>query len=511
MADMDEEAGAAGAASRAQKTPAAPATPATPGRQLRSCADQATRDEYVRDLEQTQCSLQEEVDDLLRGNAILQCRLAEEVHDLKAENKLLEEQNADKDAKIFQLTENMQAAAKRVEAQEEPEQSKKRTNTEELHQLQHDKMEEQEQVIYVLRKQIERQVAVCQAVGNATEKKTILKQASEIQKLRCKLQEHKEDSEKRLLRRETEYTETLEKIQAEHTSQQTRVESARVVTDKALEKTQSAKQELESCKKELANLQAAHAHASESHAQMRTDNATLLVTNGKLTLELSELRDEKQRHEKTLQDRENKMIALRAEVKQLQEAALQHIAGREHAKKLSKRVILAAEKWLVGCARKFDKFRLAFHWQAWKADKKITHLKGWWKIASVHLLKQSSQTNVSMLSESFQVWLAETKQAECDKVRRQCSDFRSQIMELQAKLFSFQEVVTPQMLSALRSTIEEHRSRASECRVCWEVHKQQSALLPCGHCVCTGCAELGLKECPTCRNTVTTTVKLYME
>ena len=167
---------------------------------------------------------------------------------------------------------------------------------------------------------------------------------------------------------------------------------------------------------------------------------------------------------------------------------------------------------------KFDTFRLAACWKAWKTCSKITKLERVNKVALLervnkvalfHEVKQNQQTAANMLSHYFQAWSAciarerPSKQAMCDS--------RSENMQLQARLLAYQEYVSPQLLSALRITVQEHTNRAAECPICMTGDKPQAALVPCGHCVCTGCAERGLKECPSCRKIVTGTVQLYLE
>ena len=416
------------------------------------------------------------------------------------------EEDMYKDAQAKYATYREEAGA----AGAQPEESNKRTpeEQEELIQLQHDELVAFKEQISVLKKQIERQVAVCQAVGDETEKRTILEQASEIIDLRCKLQEleedsmktqewndeRHEDSMKKLRDSDTQYMQTLQKIQAEHTSQQARVESSRVLTDKAVKRTQAAE-------KELANLQAAHAKLAKDNGTLLTDNNEATKTlqslaekndrlaekNARLTVQLREAMLEvgvMSVLRTRLQDRENKIIALGAEVEQFQEAALRHIAGRERAKNMAESVILATETALP----------LAEN----VAEGSLTLVERLLD-AIVGMQDELSRYCLVLPPELLAMHL-NNLQVHKQMAARAASAFAKEESAAKVAALEAESVVKDKQLEDATEALEVEKKSTMEmqleCVVCKEGTSSRR-VLPCAHWLCEGCAGI-CKSCPFC-------------
>lgn len=339
---------------------------------------------------------------------------------------------------------------------------------EQLIKLQQEELVAQKEYIETLRQQLSVHIEALDSVGNDTEANKIFQQACENQKLQAALGD-----------RETEYMETLEKMQAEATAQRGRVDSARILAEKAIKNTQSAKQELESKKEELANLQAAHAHASKSWRKLGDDNAQLLVTNGKLTQQLRKVTTDNCEAVQTLKSIEEKNDSLAAKLREAVQAQTESLAAKERAEAHNR--TLAME---MSNLRSFEEDWIVRGKSIEKLNTKL------------------GECNDKIVELEVKI---EERENEIQSLTAQDESQRNLIRELRNELQEYGRLFPPALYAAQKTLLASFSSDVVEgdtkCCICF-TEDNDTTVQPCEHKFCSACAPAVGAECFTCRQVV---------
>ena len=102
-----------------------------------------------------------------------------------------------------------------------------------------------------------------------------------------------------------------------------------------------------------------------------------------------------------------------------------------------------------------------------------------------------------------------SKRARIDEESDRPKSSLAMISEMSTKMVKIKEEASESIRLAEKKK-NEAEFGLGECPICFEIRKEAIALIPCGHVMCSECAnQNAAEECPTCQTRVASHLRLY--